>query len=87
MKARFIKSKHYTVFLFIRMNKHTSFITQDYGHHDTQLSSLEDKARLALNLRRGEYFEGIKGGIHFLPCKTNNFRQTRITVMELMTSG
>lgn len=74
MKARFIKSKHSTVFLFIRMNKLTSFITQDYGHHVTQFSSLEDKARLTLNLRRGEHFDGTKGGIHFLPPQNQNFQ-------------
>lgn len=74
MKARFIKSKHYTVFLFIRMNKVTSLITQDYSHHGTQVSSLEDKARLTLNFRRGGYFDGIKGGIHFLPPQNQNFQ-------------
>lgn len=25
-------------------NKHSPFITQDYGHHETHFSSLEDKA-------------------------------------------
>lgn len=56
------------------MNKLTSFITQDYGHHGTHVSSLEDKARLTLNFRRGEYFDGIKGAIHFLPPQNQNFQ-------------